>query len=1086
MEQLKSTFYRDDFDSPEREALHKKIIEELLEGGVPDDEPIFYMTGGGSASGKSQMLKLIEGEMVKASKSYVVLDSDEIKKMLPEYNELLKKGGDFARQAASVVHEESSYLVKKAMSIAKKRKFNIVLDGTGDNGVESIAKKVDQMRGLGYAVKAKYATVDVDIALKRALQRARKTKRYVPAHRIVDIHIGVSQDLPEALKRKLFDDVEVFDMNTIGRQKRIARYTNGKLSVKNQALWHSFLDKGNLKDWPSIGIGAVKEGNIYTNTIDLNRFSNGVSRKLIESYNRTILDSLEKLKKIEALPKAKQPAYRAARLRGLLRQTRDSLNSWSDSSAKQMIQELDGIAKLQTEFAQDQLDRALPAGSAGAVRSIEITESFARSVVETDPLELNANVLSDTLTAKVKGVDGLRKAQGSFNLTAKQGATINLPNGETIKKAFRGLAARNAERFGREINDGLLRGETTEGIGRRLVGSLSFGQRAKTAEQLRLAGGSVTKMATHQIQTIVRTSVQQVSNKAAQNVYMANKDVTSKYRWLATLDSKTAPECRELDQEEFEYGQGPVPPQHLNCRCRTIAVVDYEKLGLPPPDADMGAGRSSETGQVARGTTYGQWASKQSEAKKKEIFGVKKAAFFNKLSKKYGPDAALSKFVRSDGSEKTLAQMEKTYGKPKPKKRARPKPKAKVVPVGTGVDSTRPAPVKKPVAKKAVTASPVENRYIKRMEKWSDEHFQNEYDLLKSDLEFKKVEAYVITRSAKVGTKRYAKAKAVLTETEDALKVLSERWKRINREWRTKHLPQPSGPLTSAFSKESPKELAKKFKKYEKKLAARRKKLDPMDPLLEEKMDSIRGQEYNMAELRKKLEAGHVLDDTDWVPMGYIYEQQGFNAKPKRVARFKDLENSTELMQAADGKNLIMYRGVGQVEYADQFKGLGDDGGIHYPGVGMYGNGTYAASRNFYVTGKVGKDASYRAYKTAQTYAWTGGMGGTASAQVLSPNDVNPKKITAFGLKKDARVVIWEKGKDIVEGADAIYMEWVDDITDQAYELTGMRMEIGEAAATLGIDAYQAPGVGVGDGGEVEDYWVIFNRGALIVSDEAG
>ena len=44
-------------------------------------------------------------------------------------------------------------------------------------------------------------------------------------------------------------------------------------------------------------------------------------------------------------------------------------------------------------------------------------------------------------------------------------------------------------------------------------------------------------LANPQIQTIVRTSINQVSNVAAQQVYKANPDAT-KYRYLATLTVK--------------------------------------------------------------------------------------------------------------------------------------------------------------------------------------------------------------------------------------------------------------------------------------------------------------------------------------------------------------------------------------------------------------------------------------------------------------------------------------------------------------------------------------------------------------------
>ncbi len=434
----------------------------------------------------------------------------------------------------------------------------------------------------------------------------------------------------------------------------------------------------------------------FRNSLDLNRFENKVSKELIQSYNRIIIDSVRKLEAIERLPKANQPKYTAARLRSLLAQTKKSLEGWSNSSSRELIKDLDGIAKLQSEFVEEQLKKVLPAGMRSSVRSVEVSPKFAEAVVRNKATDINANVLSDDLQAAVKGVDGLRKAQGSFNLTAKMGSKITLPNGDIVSKAFRGLAEKNADLFGRTIRDGLLSGETTQQVGRRLLGQLYFGEKARTAKQLALAGGEATRMANHQISTLVRTSIQQVSDTAAQSVYKQNSDITQSYKWLATLDSRTAPQCMALDQKVFKYGQGPTPPQHFNCRCRTVATIDYEGLDIPPPNFTRST-RAAVGGPVPTGTSYGSWLQKQPPQMRAKILGGKevtlasgkkvwrgKFQYFDKLSKKVGPDQAIAKFVSSDGSEKSLKQLQKTYGKPsniKPKV----KPIAKPAPA-TAVD----------------------------------------------------------------------------------------------------------------------------------------------------------------------------------------------------------------------------------------------------------------------------------------------------------------------------------------------------------------------------------------------------------------
>jgi len=196
-----------------------------------------------------------------------------------------------------------------------------------------------------------------------------------------------------------------------------------------------------------------------------------------------------------------------------------------------------------------------------------------------------------------------------------------------------------------------------------LIGNLDFGDLAKTARQQALAGGELTKMADHQVLTVVRTSIQQVANAASTQVYQANSDITKKYRYVATLDSRTSAICQSLDGKEFEYGRGPEPPVHFNCRSTTIPIIDYEGLGIPEPDWGVGPSqRASAEGPVKGNVTYGQWLRDQPKAYQEEVLGKSRAGYFDKLANKYGPQQALAKMVREDGSEVPLKILKERYG----------------------------------------------------------------------------------------------------------------------------------------------------------------------------------------------------------------------------------------------------------------------------------------------------------------------------------------------------------------------------------------------------------------------------------------
>ena len=388
---------------------------------------------------------------------------------------------------------------------------------------------------------------------------------------------------------------------------------------------------------------------LYRNAIDLNRFSNSVARRIINAYNDIIIDSVNQLRTIDDLA----APVKAARLRGILAQLKDSLATWAGDSTELTARELQGIAELQSEFVADQLRKALPAGARDAVNTVEISPQFAQSVVTIDPTQLNVVALSDDLFAAVQG------APATFSLTAAQGATITLPNGEVVSKAFRGIAVDQAERFSQVVRQGLLTGEPTPAIAKRLIGNLEFGERARNVRQLVAAGGQATAVADNQVITLVRTSINQVANSASQQVYEANQDITKRYRYVATLDTRTSAICRALDGKTFEYGKGPTPPQHFNCRSTTIPVIDYDELGFTPPPAGT---RASQGGQVPANESYGQWLAKQDLPTKAKALGAGKVAYFDRLSEKYGPQNALAKLVRDDGSELTLDNLRARYG----------------------------------------------------------------------------------------------------------------------------------------------------------------------------------------------------------------------------------------------------------------------------------------------------------------------------------------------------------------------------------------------------------------------------------------
>lgn len=236
--------------------------------------------------------------------------------------------------------------------------------------------------------------------------------------------------------------------------------------------------------------------------------------------------------------------------------------------------------------------------------------------------------------------------------------------------------------------------------------------------------------------------------------------------------------------------------------------------------------------------------------------------------------------------------------------------------------------------------------------------------------------------------------------------------------------------------------------------------VDRLSKELKELDERIKNKEGNEFELkRERLATINRLESArkgnfSQPSLRSLYEDQGYNAKPEVVQRRSDLESRDDVAKGPDGKAIIAYRGVTTREFSDQLKGGGPQGDVHYPGRGVYGNGTYAASAAI-APDNAGHDKW--AQRTARSYSG------------INTGDDPAGKVTAFAFRADANLV---QPKD-----DAEFYQWSRKVIKEAEEKTGYSYDdIGHAAAAVGIHAYRVPQ------GLSEDYWVVLNRGAMIVS----
>lgn len=400
---------------------------------------------------------------------------------------------------------------------------------------------------------------------------------------------------------------------------------------------------------------------IVTRQIYLNRYSNNVSNRILAILNNAYLDAVQQLRAIDLGESTTSAnSYHAQRLRAFMLQTRQTIATATAQAEGILIPALQGVTEAQAEFIQRQLALAIEGGvidgrtigktlsadtipSSVVVNTVEVPPNFAKAIATRDPNDIPLILQRDKAQRLAQAVND---APVTVNLRTPLGTELARTMDNTpIVKRFRAITEGSADLFDRQVRIGLMQGETTDQITRRLVGKVQYSE-----DRTFLGKGSAIEAKNTQVRTLVRTSVQSVTNAANQAVYQANQHVTKGYRYLATLDSRTTAFCRANDRKVFNHGEGPVPPVHFNCRSTTIPYINYKKLGIPAPPEGT---RASVDGQVPADLDYEGWLKQQPPEVVQRILGKGKGKLF--LDDKI----TLSDMVRADGTEMTLEELKR-------------------------------------------------------------------------------------------------------------------------------------------------------------------------------------------------------------------------------------------------------------------------------------------------------------------------------------------------------------------------------------------------------------------------------------------
>ena len=228
--------------TPEREAEYERILSRMIPDSVKPNKsgkPKIFFTGGGPGAGKSSLSGknargkkrdddpkgferpivplTVEWEVDGSQKPFdgepeaVMVNPDDLKVQLPEAqasmlrmtlnesdpNVSLERGD---QGWAGAIHEESSILAKILTARAMERKLDIVYDGTGDNGVDSMKGKVEAAQANDYTAIGIYLNAPAVDAIAGATTRGLDTFRTVAK----DIQTKTFMSLAKMLSKRDF------------------------------------------------------------------------------------------------------------------------------------------------------------------------------------------------------------------------------------------------------------------------------------------------------------------------------------------------------------------------------------------------------------------------------------------------------------------------------------------------------------------------------------------------------------------------------------------------------------------------------------------------------------------------------------------------------------------------------------------------------------------------------------------------------------------------------------------------------------------------------------------------------------------
>ena len=389
--------------------------------------------------------------------------------------------------------------------------------------------------------------------------------------------------------------------------------------------------------------------------VDLQRFAShevGAILSILEDADKELSMMLRK-----ELAGGISADIRTKRMQALLRSVREQRHEAMVTLRGRIRSDLVDLAGVEAQKAADTVQSAIPV----YLKMATVPRETLRSLVSTQPFATGPNAAS------------------------------------TLNDWFKRLEAADAQRLTQSIQMGVVQGEPIDAIVRRVAGT-----RARGFQDGAL---SITR---RNADAAVRTAVNNISNRAREDVWEQNRDIIQLLRVTATLDGRTTPVCQAADGKyilinpeaklppggELLEPQSARPGFHVGCRTTTVPLVDPDLLAENLPErpevtdsrtrrereidfrADAKADVSAEewsgmsveqrraaisakkrdwtarnVGQVPGRTTYGEWIQRQPVELQNEVLGVRRARLMR------AGELPIDRFVDKRGAKMSLAEL---------------------------------------------------------------------------------------------------------------------------------------------------------------------------------------------------------------------------------------------------------------------------------------------------------------------------------------------------------------------------------------------------------------------------------------------